>query len=210
MSPARTEKSHGADERHQQQRALGQDAMEILQIDRHQLDLGETLRQAVEAALERPDRPTAPRAFRKQDQRVAGVEQSRKRLQRVARSPRRAVDQHGVEAIEGEISPEPRGTPVVERGNRMGLAPEHRRERRHDDRRVQMARMVGEVDAPAWDGCGALPMGLGPRQQAQQAEKDRLRQRRHPRPRRCAMARLRVQQVTALPAAMRRPAASRL
>ena len=93
--------------RHRQQRALGQAAMQVVEIHRHEFDVREIrspsryspLRKRAGSAL------VAARALGKDDQRIALAQRGAQRLERIRLSAfcARAVDEHGAEAAGRDV-----------------------------------------------------------------------------------------------------------
>ena len=79
---------------------------------------------------------------------MPGLEELGQGLQRIALAAR-AVDQHGIQHVEGDVAAKSRRPPIVARGHGMGLAPERRGQSGDDDQRVEMAGVIGEIDALA-------------------------------------------------------------
>src|SRR4051812_35383011 len=71
-------------QRHRQDFAFGEDAIEVFKVNWHEIDIGPLLRQVKETTLEwlRLEMRGA-RAFRKQDQRMSGIERLEHIVQRI-------------------------------------------------------------------------------------------------------------------------------
>src|SRR6185369_7269219 len=107
-----------------------------------------------------------PRALGKDDQRVARTQRRRERLQRVLVVGALARDVHRVEDLARDPVLERRGLPVVLRGDRARVRTQIARQRRPDQHPVEVALVVGEVDALLRLRRAAIPVTLRPGDEA--------------------------------------------
>ena len=145
----RRAEARGAGDGDGQHASLGQDAPEIVEIDGDELDIGKTLREAENAAAKLGDLAIAfrARAFREDQDRLASFEQAFDRRQRIAARLGLAVDQHGADDGLGDEAVKFGFTPIVARGDGVGAAAHLPGQRRHHGDGVDMAAVIGEVDA---------------------------------------------------------------
>ena len=151
----------GAQDRHRHHLALGHDALHVVDPDRDQLHAGELLGQVVQPALEGQRLAlVAARALGKDDQRVALLQRLDQRLQRVLVVGALAADVDRVEDLARQPVLERAGGPVVARRDRPRAHAQVVGQRGPDQHPVEVALVVGEVDALQGLGRAALPVAL--------------------------------------------------
>ena len=154
----------GDDQRHGNDFALGHDAVQVLDPDRHQIHLRPHPREVVEAALEgqQPLGAGVALAFGKQDQRCPLVE----RLGHLGDGVfgaflGDAIDEDSVEHVAPDERTERRCQPVVAGGDRPGVLAQRTGQDRPDQHEIAVAGVVGKVDALAVIGGGPDPDATG-------------------------------------------------
>ncbi|SOT38844.1 hypothetical protein F01_170075 [Burkholderia cenocepacia] len=138
---------HLADQRHGPDRALRHDALQVLEIDGRERHVRELGREMEQPALERLRQYVgAARAFREDDDRVTLPQRVAHRIERVAPGFAMTVDQHDVQQLLRDVALQVAAVPVIARGDRPHDRTHVARQRGEDRERVDVARMVREVD----------------------------------------------------------------
>ena len=144
--------------------------MEVLDVDRDQLDLRKLAREVVEPALERArQRLRAARPFRKDDQRKAMFERVAQRLERIGvRILAAAIDHDDVQFVARDRAADARPVPVVLRRDRPRVRTQFLRQRGPQHHRVHVAGVIAEIDALRRCRRRADPARIGADEQARQ------------------------------------------
>src|SRR5215208_4526600 len=126
--------------------------MQVIEIDRDQVDVGPLARQIVEPASERADlSPGAAGPFREDDQRIPGVQRRDELVElrpQLAQVPR-AVDQDRPKDSSCHEPANATRFPVVSSRDRSGAGADLAGQYRPEDDEVEMTGVVGEKDALA-------------------------------------------------------------
>lgn len=192
-----------AGNRHDQHASLRQDALKVVEMDRHQIDIRKTAGEAIDAAAKRGDLiGGASRPLRKNQDRTAFLEQALERLQRIAVRRRLAVYQDGAQASLRDEAAKSARSPIVARRNRVGQPAHRPRQGGHDGDGIDMAVVIGEIDAADGIGRAAPPLASGADQDADEQHEKPTNERDHSLSKECFSLNVRVMQVTRLPAAM--------
>ena len=154
----RRAEAHRADHGHGQQRALRQAAMQVVEIHGNQFH-GRKL--AGRAGTVRCENAPAPRSVpRVPSGKMISESPSRKAARNGSSgsdgvSSRDAIDEHGAEAARGDVLAQALA-PVIARRDGPGARAQAPRQRRPDRQGVDVAGVIGEVDALA--GAGVVPI----------------------------------------------------
>src|SRR2546426_4055023 len=134
-----------AQQRYRHEPALGHHPARILDPDRDEIDLRTASRQMIDPALEREERRIGhvPGAFRKDDQRVAGLDGHDHRPDgALGMGPPAALDEHRADEVVGNVTLDARLAPIIRTGHRTRTRPQVRRQTRPEQREVAVAGMV--------------------------------------------------------------------
>ena len=107
-----------------------------------------------------------PGAFREDDEGVSLTQGFAQRIERVRVLGAATVDQHAVEFIERDAAPEEAFFPIVFSRDRAHVPAKRRGERSPDHDGIEVARVVGEVDALLRRWGAALPVRIGANEKA--------------------------------------------
>ena len=148
------------EDRHWEELAFGQDAIEILEKDGDKFDVGAGRGETVKAAFEFADfGAEISFAFGENDDRTFrahGAEDLRNGV--VGDGDFFAFDEECVEYVAGEIAAEGVASPVIVRGDGTGDFADGGGEAGPEDERVEIAGVISEIDALPGFGSAADPM----------------------------------------------------
>ena len=168
----RTER-HAAEQRHRQHLALGQNAIEIVHQHRHQFGVGTLLREMIQAALEwlRVGTGETP-AFRENDDRTLVAHRFENLRDGIVMRRRfLTLDENRVKNLLRDVQPDFARRPVIPRRHRSRQRAHFRREHRPENQRVEIARVVREINSLPRVRCAASPTAI--------RTADQSRERRH-------------------------------
>src|ERR1051325_738463 len=167
----RRAEADGGEHRHGGELALRQHAIEVVDVDRHELDVGPGLAEAEQAALEFTERrAVAARPLGEDDERMPLAESVEEDVERIrAGLGAHAVDEHGVEDVEGEVALHS-FFPVVARRDGAREDAQPLGQRGPDEDEVEVAGVVRGVDGLPLVGGGVDAPDVAAGEEAREAD----------------------------------------